>query len=88
MKGKAKGKPILTCQYLHWSQNSYISSESKRLWNYGDTRHQRTVYHWAEFTEAQSDQVPLFAPLFCQILAIPSMGNKDINFAEMHGYWT
>lgn len=31
---------------------------------------------------------PLFALLFCQILAIPSTGNKDINFAEIHGYWT
>lgn len=69
-----------------------ISSGSKgleRLWNYGDQGHQRKIQLFTIGLSLQNHSVTKFlcAPLFGQILAIPSTGNKDLNFVEMHGSW-
>lgn len=68
------------------------SSESKgleKLWNYGDHSHQRKIQLFTIGLSLQKHGVTKFlcAPLFSQILAIPSTGNKDLNFVEMHGSW-
>lgn len=80
---------ISTCTGVRIHTISSGSKELERLWNYGDHSQQRTIQLFTTGLGLQRHRVTKFllAPLFGQILAIPSTGNKDLNFVEMHSYW-
>lgn len=80
---------VSTCTGVRIHTVSSGSKGLERLWNYGDQSHQRKIQLFTIGRSLQNHSVTKFlcAPLFGQILAIPSTGNKDLNFVEMHGSW-